>query len=859
MEQRLAEALQGRRCTQYTYATVHEDVPPELPADPAFTPSYPPYPYQRQAAALLDAIYCEGAQHNLLVASPTGSGKSFAIQWAARRALQEGYRLIVGVPLVALAEQIYGQLRRLLADVALPSSSSEEEWDDCDNYGYAPPCQSSSSESPVGIRTGPSEQYPEAPVLVCTYEVVLLLQHHDLTLMDRMPVLLLDEIHTIADPDRGHVVETLLGQLPPDVCIVGMSGTLPNVQELADFMGRCNRQTTHIIGAVERPIALEHHLAPPDGKLRAVPAALRWAAELELPEQLGRRQQDMYVHNLVRTLEEREMLPAMCVAFSCRRLNDLAASLATIDLVGDKRLKSRIHLEFHRVRCLLEPTCPEEWGLFEPLLELAQRGIGVHHAQQPKLYLELLPQLVQKGRIKLIFATSTLSAGIDLPVRTVAFVGGLRMPGKRGFRPIAPNLFHQICGRAGRPGQETEGHVVIGLWSRCRQDPDLKTLLEMPPQPVRSQYLLTPSLVLRVLARGDMETVLRRSFASDDITHIPPLLNELARAERDLALPPEMVTAWRHLRTARACAAQLTTKVAPGHVLRLDPEPGQLFPPAATVTTVTKTEIATQEFGVIDRSWIFRNESAPAKKSSTTVEAAEAQRQLHAALDALVAEGDVHRPTPEQRADLERLERWVDGAERLRHMAAVEQLWIWPTYLALERRLTQQGFLASDLQLTLKGKLAAGIVAANDALTLIQAWTSGLLPREPLADFVAGLTPFLAQRKTQQEGTDDPLYVKLAALQHQIWEGDEADMRLGSWMLGPMRQWMGGASVLAITLESDVAAGHLCKELQRTQELLRQLAEAAMYAGDCELQQLCPQASAALTRGLPFVPSLFLR
>ena len=564
----------------------------------------------------------------------------------------------------------------------------------------------------------------------------------------------------------------------------------------------------------------------------------------------------------MRALEERDMLPAMCVAFSCRALNELADSLRTVDLVGDKRLQSAIHVAFRRVRRMLAPTCPEEWALFEPLLELAKRGIGVHHAQQPKLYLELLPQLVQKGRIKLIFATSTLSAGIDLPVRTVAFVGGLRRPGKRGFRPLEANLFHQICGRAGRPGQETEGHVVIGHWSRCRQDPELRALLLAPPQPVRSQYQLTPSLVLRVLARGDMETMLRRSFASDDMTHVPRVLSELPRAERTLGLPAAMVTAWRHLRAARAHAVPLRGKVAVGHVLRLDPEAGSLFPPAATVTRTAPGCIETQEFGAVARSWIFRNESAPAKQGSATIEDAEAQRRLHAALDALVADGEsraVHRPSPEQQVALETLERWTAGAEQLRHMAAVEQLWIWPTYVRMEARLRQHGFLEADLQLTLRGKLAASIVAVNDPLTLVQAWTAGLLPRESLAAFVAGLTPFLAQRKAQQRGAEDPLFAKLTALQHQIWQGDETELLLGSWMLAPMRQWMGGASVVELTLTFGLAAGHLCKEVQRTQELLRQLAEAAVRAGDADLARLCARASDVLLRGLPFVPSLFLR
>ena len=587
---RLAAARAGRNpYTDFRFAAEYTDVPPTLGDAPAFEPSYPPYPYQRQAAHLIDNVYLREIPANVLVASPTGSGKSFAIQWAARRALEEGRRLIVGVPLVALAEQIYGQLRALVSDMEAISDDDDvpgynDNFDD-DDFDWTPPPSPVGAEdddSPVGIRTGPSEKYPDAPVVVCTYEVVVLLLHHSLTLMDASPLIIIDEIHTIADPDRGHVVETLLTDLPAHVSVVGMSGTLPNALELAEYMGRCNQQPTHIIGAKSRPISLEFHLhvAGAPRKLHTIRKGQDWDDTtwkrvhdgLLLPDQVGARHRHGLITQLARHMEAERLLPAMCVAFSCRGLDAIARdALGTLDFLPDKRAKAHVHFAFAKVRRALRQPCgnqsDEEWTLFASLLELAKRGIGIHHAQNPKLYLELLPGLVRKGRVRLILATSTLSAGIDLPVRTVAFVGGLRMPHKHGFRCIEPNLFHQICGRAGRPGQETEGHVIIGHWAH---ETDLKELIMSDPKPVRSQYQLTASLVLRVLARPQqtVEAVLRSTFASDDVSYVPPLLGEVEReaaAIQHRVGDDALVAAARHLAArARRRAARRRTRRAAG-------------------------------------------------------------------------------------------------------------------------------------------------------------------------------------------------------------------------------------------------------------------------------------------------------
>lgn len=896
VEDQLRLALQGRNpYHEYAYACRYAPVPENLGAEPAFVPSYPPYPYQRQAAQLMDDVYLRDARSNVLVASPTGSGKSFAIHWAAKRALELGYRLIIGVPLVALAEQIYSQLRHLLRDVEVSSEDESDFFEDDDfdldaSLGGWSSCPTSramadddAERSPVGIRTGPSEKHPDAPVLVCTYEVVLLLLHHDVAALDRVPLVVLDEVHTIADPERGHVVETLLTQM--GVPVVGMSGTLPNTLELAEYMGRCNRLPTRVIGATSRPIALRYHLNLPSDppRLHTVRVGEAWQedvwkrsiaeAELALPEQISMRARHQLVLRLVRHMEHQELLPAMCVAFSCQGLDATARALHTIDLLPSKRTKALVHVAFHRIRRALEHDgCPEEWALFEPLLELATRGIGVHHAQNPKLYLEVLPDLVRKGRVRLILATSTLSAGIDLPVRTTAFIGGLRVPSKKGFRCIEPNLFHQICGRAGRPGQETEGHVIIGHWTH---EADVQRLLTSRPRPVRSQYQLTPSLVLRVLARPSlsMEDVLRSSFASDDVSYVPTLLRDVDREVAELLAAlgqPAMARAMRLLQEARALVPQCPAppnRWMPGTRLRLDPDEGALLPPLATVKACTKRgTLVTHEYGETPRNWVFAEEPPVTRKTRTLVEA-DAQRRLHACLADLTDVARALAPSEAQWEQLQRLARLDHGRHEVAQLARIEHLWIWPSYQRLLERLRAHQFVTDDDDvLTHPGRLAAGLVAVADPLTLVMAWTSGILPRDDPVTFVTALTPFLAQWRARQptwttSGDDDDgdgaRYVRLCALQHTIWEGEEA--KLGSWMLAPMRQWMQGTSVHAIVTHSDVAVGHVCKEIQRTHELLRQLDDAARAAGDDDLAHTCAAAQERLARGLPFVQSLHLR
>ena len=283
--------------------------------------------------------------------------------------------------------------------------------------------------------------------------------------------------------------------------------------------------------------------------------------------------------------------------------------------------------------------------------------------------------------------------------------------------------------------------------------------------------------------------------------------------------------------------------------------------------------VHTSEYGETPLSWIFRLEDRAhrAFPRGCTLEQSESLVTMHTHLDALAAL-ETSDPAAAARAARVPADQWshlralveLDAAAAdLRDAVKIESLHIWPVYRALRRRLQDARFVTHDDLLTVSGKLGAGILATNDPITLVAAWTSNALPRAPLAHFVAALTPFLASwragRMTSEDGALLRTYGALCTLQHEIWGGDEADFKLGAWMLEPMRLWMEGASIGRITQETDVSAGHACKEIQRTGELLRQMTEAAEYAGDTTLAQLCGRARQALTRGLPFVQSLHLR
>ena len=576
------------------------------------------------------------------------------------------------------------------------------------------------------------------------------------------------------------------------------------------------------------------------------------------------------VIELVQLLREREKLPAMVVAFSCDRLTWLAQQLQSVDLLPSKGRKSKVHVQFRRIqKCVAE----EEWELFAPLMELAKRGIGVHHSKNPKHYLELLPELVQQGLVTLVFTTSTLSAGIDLPVRTAVLLE-LTMPtGGRDFQPIEPNLFHQICGRAGRPGLETEGNVVIARWKKT-PGVDVPALIQSEAQPVRSQYKLTANTVLNILIRSDtddaVEQLLRASFGTPDYSSVPgQIRRHLVASDTVAAAHPAAVPvaeAAAALRKARRIAARLhqnpryvallKQRIRPGVVVDVDPAAGRYVPDAFTAESrVQRRSFTVRETTeCLDVSWVFRVRGAGIQGCDMRV--VDDVRALDAAVDACLSRraDDVSQETL---AAARQICDHRDEVRRLRQDLSPENLPMWAEYQRLIGSMRRFQFVDADNLPTRKGRMAATLLAPDDPLAVVECWYNGRIPKDP-ERFLATLSCFLCQRRHNQptKGLLIHQFRELQETQETIHPSQPST--LGTLMIAPCVLWMRGRYVSDIVRETEISAGHFCKEILRLVELVRQLSAAADVVGDPELANICARVTKNMTRGLPFLESMKL-
>ena len=845
----LPQLLHASKDIQATYRFVRDNtkMPSFKTLDPCLDLTYTPYPYQQQAAALLDTT-----TDNILVSSPTGSGKSFLIHWAAKRGLERHKKVIVGVPLVALALQIYADLQRLLKGIEVEDEQPIGYYDEYDEYAdYYEEELSVPAESNVGIWTGPSELHKDAPIMVCTYEIVLIQLNQNPTFFDGCSHLILDEIHSLST-DRGHVLESILTHsYLPSLSIVGLSGTIPNKRELGEMLGRCNEKPTHVIGMPKRPITLNLFLDHPELATKTKPFYpiskdgsfddTTWkkvTALKELPKHVSWKHKMI---DLVYRLKNHDKFPAMIVAFSCNQLNQFGYDLS-MDLLETKKEKHWVHRAFARIQ---KKVTKEDFELFVYLKQLALRGICVHHSQQPQLYLEILPELVKRGSIKVILCTSTLSTGIDLPVKTVV-VSNIRMPSKKGFRAIPAALLHQIFGRAGRPGMETEGNVILLLWTETRRV--MKELLETKPVNVQGKGQLTVQRLLHSkLHHEDVATMLHSPFSSLDGFFAKPIFNQceafLKKAghvtERKALMAYDKLC--EHARKIHNEVLQTLKKASIVYV-------EDVFPKIAPIqcTVVSHDPLTVEDLGVISRDWVLFSDALPKKQ---TLEFTEHATVIKACMKALE-----HAPIISKEAeDMVKLHYQVNDLKRL--YFDVESNAMYPIYKHMITLLERFEYIKGNV-LTWKAKLAAALVGTEFPLLLIETYTHKLFPTTP-AKFAAILSCFLVENKHSDPFDSE----SIPGIYREILKLNEetalTDAEPSCRFVDAIYMWATGISIKTICEKTNVNVGHFCKLVNRLVQLLEQLE--SVDVGNKDLSERCESAVELIKKGLPFVPSLYLR
>jgi superfamily II RNA helicase len=434
-------------------------------------------PFQAQAIAALEA------GKGVLVAAPTGTGKTVVADWVVERALGRGREVIYTAPIKALSNQKFRDYTRLFG------------------------------EDKVGLLTGDLVIRRDAPCRVMTTEILrnMLLQGETLPNLDAVVI---DEIHFLDDRERGTTWEELLIYLPSSVQVVGLSATLANLKAFAAWLSHVRGQPIEVVKEEKRAVPLTFLVCNVDTGLiepREYDRVARKHARDERPARRGKHMRGGYRRerdeartshqDIFEGLADNDLLPALYFAFSRKATENYARAL------GQRLRGSLLDAdEFRRSASMLDTFARGDGGgALEPdLRELYAKGVAFHHAGLNVQLKALVEELYEARLVKMLYCTSTFALGINMPARTAAFDGLLKYDG-RTTRPLTTREFMQKAGRAGRRGLDTHGHVVVRVDHREWEQlgPLLQGYLRGEPEPVRSSFSLSFNSVVNLLSRHE--------------------------------------------------------------------------------------------------------------------------------------------------------------------------------------------------------------------------------------------------------------------------------------------------------------------------------------------------------------------
>ena len=511
------------------------------------------HPVLRDFGALydfpLDDFQVRGCQaieegRGVLVAAPTGSGKTIVGEFAIHLALQTGRKAFYTTPIKALSNQKYHDL------VA--------------RYG---PDQ-------VGLLTGDNVVNGEAPVVVMTTEVLRNMLYAGSRTLLGLGFVVMDEVHYLADRSRGAVWEEVIIHLPESVSLVSLSATVSNAEEFGEWLETVRGDTTTIVEE-RRPVPLYQHVmvgrrlldlfassdvdaaagfvkegAPVNDELVKI-ARDDWASTRirdrrnprgrSKPGQKnvgnGRRVWIPSRPDVIDRLDRDGLLPAIMFVFS--RVGCDAA--VTQCLNAGVRLTSPE--ERDAIYAHVEEACrdlPEEdlhvLG-YHDFLDGLTRGVAAHHAGMLPVFKQCVEELFVRGLCKVVFATETLALGINMPARTVVIEKLTKWNGET-HADITPGEYTQLTGRAGRRGLDVEGHGVV-LWQPGMNPRELAGLASTRTYPLRSSFRPSYNMAVNLVhqfGRERSRELLEQSFAQFQADKaVVGLARQLRKSEDALA------------------------------------------------------------------------------------------------------------------------------------------------------------------------------------------------------------------------------------------------------------------------------------------------------------------------------------
>ncbi|MFM8531964.1 MAG: DEAD/DEAH box helicase [Ilumatobacteraceae bacterium] len=837
----------------------------------------------------LDAFQERGCRaladgRSVLVAAPTGAGKTVVGEFAVHLALETGRKCFYTTPIKALSNQKYHDLVR--------------------RYGA----------ERVGLLTGDNSINGEAPVVVMTTEVLRNMLYASSETLGGLGYVVMDEVHYLADRFRGPVWEEVIIHLPDGILLAALSATVSNAEEFGEWLSTV-RGDTEIVVDEHRPVPLwqevmigdrlldlfvddEHHRVNPE-LVRLAREAAKWGADRGRGRRRGRDRNTPWRTGVVTTLHDQHMLPGITFIFS----------RAGCDAAVSQCLAAGIRLTTPAERAEIESVMEARTGDiphddlvaldYDTWSEGLRRGVAAHHAGLLPIFKEVVEELFQRGLLKMVFATETLALGINMPARTVVLERLVKWNGEAHVG-ITPGEYTQLTGRAGRRGIDVEGNAVV-VWHPDLDPESLAGLASTRTYPLRSSfrpsYNMAVSLIRQMgqtLARDILETSFAQFQADRAVVgmaaqirrneeamagYLPAMTCHLgdfaeyaeirqaigeverqASRDRGRLLKPGVDEALRELRR--------------GDVIALPT--GRRANPAVVVEEAA--DALSARIGVITLDRQFRRVAAsdlaapPAVLGRLTLSAdldsrsARERKAIAQRLRPLAAEASAQRPRKAPRdseaeeriatlraslrrhpchgcADREVHARWSERFYRLQGETAALQRRVDSRTHSIARQfdrvcdvLLELGYLRrvdGEVGVTAEGDLLSGIYSDVDLL-VAQALREGLwngLDAPGLASVIAGLVYEGRQREESPripggeirralEATSS-LWADLDLVEREHEARFQRELDYG--FVWAMHRWVQGGRLAAILSESELAAGDFVRWARQVIDLLDQI------------------------------------
>jgi ATP-dependent RNA helicase HelY len=466
------------------------------------------------------AIEAVEADQSVLVAAPTGSGKTVVAEHAVAVALASGGKTFYTTPIKALSNQKFHDLVRRHGAEA------------------------------VGLLTGDNSINGDAPVVVMTTEVLRNMIYSRSGALDGLRFVVLDEVHYLQDFYRGPVWEEIIVHLPSSVRLVCLSATVSNAEELAEWISLVRGPTATVVEQ-QRPVELENIYAVDDrlaGELITLPVLYDgrpnregFKYDVDPRQSLRGRGRRRFATprrvEIIEALGGDDLLPAIYFIFSRAACDDAVTACVNAGLrltSSDERVEIRGIVERHVTSLSDDDLDILDYDRWLTGLEL---GLASHHAGMVPPFKEAVEACFVKGLVKVVFATETLALGINMPARTVIIEKLTKFTGER-HEFLTPAQYTQLTGRAGRRGIDDHGTAVV-LWSPFVAFDEIAGLAASRSFRLSSAFRPTYNMAANLVRRYPAEEahhLLNLSFAQFQADRaVVQLESRLAKREAHLA------------------------------------------------------------------------------------------------------------------------------------------------------------------------------------------------------------------------------------------------------------------------------------------------------------------------------------